>query len=159
MTPRTTRIIYWSSTLLFALPQVWSAFLMLSRAPRMVDTVMDNLGYPGYFMTILGVSKLLGVAAILSIQGWSRIKEWAYAGFTFEVLGAFLSHLTIGDTLLIVSVPLAFLCAQAVSYSTWKKLSPLPDNKTPSMQPSGRPSALGRWPYSERESLRIRGHA
>jgi DoxX-like family len=158
MTPRTNRIIYWISTLLFVLPQVWSAFLMLSRAPRMVDTITSGLGYPSYFLTILGFSKLLGAAAILSIHGWSRVKEWAYAGFTFEVLGAFLSHLAAGDTLLIASVPLTFLAMQATSYSMWKKLAPLPENKVPSLAPSGRPS-LGRWPYSERESIRLRGHA
>lgn len=158
MTPRTTRVVYWISSLLFAAPQVWSAYLMLSRTPWLVDKLSGELGYPGYFLTVLGVSKLLGVATVLTIWGGSRLKEWAYAGLTFEVLGGFLSQLAVNDAWLAVSVPLLQLCVQTISYATWKRLSPVPEPK-PSISPSGRPATLGRWPYSERESLRIRGHA
>jgi len=112
--------IYWIATLLFIVPQGWAAVQYLIEAPRMVHTI-TQLGYPEYFMAILGVAKLLGIAAIAT--GISpTLKEWAFAGFTFDVIGAFASHLGAGDSLAIASVPLGFLAVQLVSYVAWKKL-------------------------------------
>ncbi len=112
--------VYWIATLLFIVPQGWAAVQYLFEAPRMTFTI-TQLGYPEYFMAILGVAKLLGIAAIAT--GISpTLKEWAYAGFTFDVCGAFASHLSAGDSLLIASVPLGFLAVQLVSYVAWKKL-------------------------------------
>lgn len=50
-------------------------------------TFMNNLGYPNYFIPFIGVAKVLGVIAIL-IPGFPRIKEWAYAGLFFDLIGA-----------------------------------------------------------------------
>ena len=121
MNARTTRIVYWTFTALFLIPQIWSALQMMSRAPRMTETITE-LGYPLYVMTLLGTAKLLGAAAILLSDRWPRLKEWAYAGFTFDVIGAFVSHLAHGDSALIVSVPLLFLCAQLISYFAWHRM-------------------------------------
>ena len=123
MTPRTrktTRVVHWIATLLFVVPLVWSGIQYLIEAPRMMET-MRQLGYPVYFTKILGVAKLLGAAALL-YQRWPRLKEWAYAGFTFDLLGAFLSHFSVGDPLLIALVPIGFLLVLAVSYVTWRRM-------------------------------------
>jgi hypothetical protein len=120
MSTKTLRVLYWIATLLFVLPQTWSAVQMLSEAPRMTQTITE-LGYPIYVMKILGVAKLLGAAAIL----YGRIpllKEWAYAGFTFDVIGAFASHIAAGDPFYIALVPLVFFAVQLVSYLLWKRL-------------------------------------
>jgi hypothetical protein len=112
--------IYWIATLLFVMPQGWAAVQYLTEAPRMTQTI-TQLGYPEYFMAILGVAKLLGIAAI--VTGISRtLKEWAYAGFTFDVIGASASHLGAGDAIAIALVPLAFGAVQLVSYLAWRKL-------------------------------------
>lgn len=58
--------------------------------------VMQKLGYPEYFMVIIGIWKLLGVVAVL-IPKYALIKEWAYAGFFFLMSGALLSHALVGD--------------------------------------------------------------
>src|SRR5687768_12677306 len=79
------RALYWIVTLLFVIPQAWSAFQYLLEAPRMTATIV-SLGYPSYFMQILGAAKLLGIAAIV-IGIPPTLKEWAYAGFTFDVCG------------------------------------------------------------------------
>jgi hypothetical protein len=121
MKPKMLRILYWSVTLLFVVPQVWSAIQMLIEAPRMTETIA-GLGYPVYVMKILGVAKLLGAAAIL-YGGFPMLKEWAYAGFTFDVLGAFFSHVSSGDPFYIAAVPLLFLGAQLASYFMWKRLA------------------------------------
>ena len=92
----------------------------LIEAPRMAYTI-TQLGYPEYFMEILGVAKLLGIAAI--VTGISpTLKEWAYAGFTFDTCGAFASHLGAGDSLAVALVPVAFLAVQLVSYFAWRRL-------------------------------------
>ena len=69
-------------------------------------------------MPFLGVAKLLGIAAILS--GRSRVlKEWAYAGFTFDLLLAAYSHLLSGDGVRSV-FPLLMFAVMLVSYWQWK---------------------------------------
>ena len=55
------------------------------------ESFMKDLGYPHYFMVLLGVWKILGAIAIL-IPGYPRLKEWAYAGFFFVMTGAAFSH-------------------------------------------------------------------
>ena len=57
---------------------------------------MAHLGYPSYFLTILGAWKVLGALAILS-PGLPRLKEWAYAGMFFDLSGAVASHALMGD--------------------------------------------------------------
>jgi DoxX-like family len=112
--------LYWITTLLFVVPQGWAAVQYLVEAPRMAH-VIAQLGYPDYFMAILGVAKLLGIAAI--VTGVSpTLKEWAFAGFTFEVCAAFVSHLSAGDPLSVALVPLAFLVVQLASYALWRRL-------------------------------------
>jgi hypothetical protein len=58
---------------------------------------MKHLGYPIYFLTILGIWKLLGVVALLSPK-FPLLKEWAYAGFFFTLSGAAISHIAMGDS-------------------------------------------------------------
>ncbi len=58
--------------------------------------MMTHLGYPGYFLTILGSWKILGVVAVL-IPKFPLLKEWTYAGFFFANSGAVISHLVAGD--------------------------------------------------------------
>lgn len=117
------KALYWVVTLLFIIPQAWSAFQYLMDAPRMSSTIAA-LGYPEYFQHILGVAKLLGVAAIVS-GIFPTLKEWAYAGFTFDVCGALASHVSVGDPAWVVAVPAAFLVVQLGSYGLWKRLEAL----------------------------------
>ncbi len=107
-------ITYWISTGLTAAMMTLSAVLYLTRNPKMMAAFTGHLGYPGYFPTILGVAKLLGLAALLAPR-LGRLKEWAYAGFTFTFIGAFLSHLAVGDTKDAVA-PLVSLVLLAASY-------------------------------------------
>ena len=120
MSAKTLRITYWSVTVLFCVLQAWSAVQYFIEAPKMMATIRE-LGYPVYFIKLLGVAKVLAVAAIL-YGGFPRLKEWAYAGLTFDTLGAAFSHVAAGDPLLIAAVPLAFCAAQLTSYFLWKRL-------------------------------------
>ena len=82
---------------------------------EMQKEAMTALGYPDYLMTILGVAKILGVIALL-IPGVPLLKEWAYAGFTFDLLSAAASHAFVGDALAEIIMPLVILAIAAVSY-------------------------------------------
>src|SRR5258705_13552554 len=94
MTKR-NKIIYWIVTVLLALGMLQSGIFAVLRTKQWVDLV-TGLGYPIYFLTILGIWKILGVIAIL-IPGFKLVKEWAYAGFFFVMTGALVSHLASGN--------------------------------------------------------------
>ena len=89
------KIIYWIATGLLALGMLQSGIFAVLRTKQWTDLV-TSLGYPVYFLTILGTWKILGVIAIL-IPRFKLLKEWAYAGFFFAMTGAFASHLACGD--------------------------------------------------------------
>src|SRR5689334_2738346 len=93
------KIIYWICTIWLALGMVSTGAVQLLRArdgQGGVDMI-SHLGYPIYFVTILGVWKIFGVVALL-IPGFALLKEWAYAGFFFVMSGALISHLAVGDS-------------------------------------------------------------
>ena len=86
-----TKILYWIITGLFAVGILLSAIPQILNVPE-EKIIMNNLGYPGYIIPFLGIAKLLGIIAIL-IPGFSRLKEWAFAGLFFDLIGAIYSHL------------------------------------------------------------------
>src|SRR5580704_15729551 len=89
------KIIYWIATIWLALGMLAGGVQQLLQIGGYVD-ILRHLGYPMYFMSIIGAWKILGVIAIL-IPGFGLLKEWAYAGFFFVMSGAVISHLAIGD--------------------------------------------------------------
>ncbi|EPG66277.1 DoxX family protein [Leptospira wolffii] len=119
---RINKILYWSLTLLVALPMLFSSYLYLSKADKILEG-FGKLGYPVYLINILGTAKLLGAAALL-FPKFPKLKEWAYAGFTFNFIGAFLSHILSGDQ--DFAGPLVFLLINSLSYFYWKKSERVP---------------------------------
>lgn len=85
----------WTITGLMAALMLLSAVPDVLRVPGALS-VFKHLGYPSYLLLFLGTAKMLGVAAVL-VPGFRRIKEWAFAGLTFDVSGALYSHLSVGD--------------------------------------------------------------
>ena len=88
-------LAYWITTGLFAFGLTGSGLMTVSHQPPMV-AAYTHLGYPIYFMTLLGAAKLAGVAAVLA-PGLPRLKEWAYAGFAITIGSALIAHLAVGD--------------------------------------------------------------
>jgi hypothetical protein len=89
------KIIYWVATVLLAFGMLASGLQQVVKTKEMAGMVA-HLGYPPYFMSILGIWKILGVIAIL-VPGFKIVNEWAYAGFFFTMTGALISHLACGD--------------------------------------------------------------
>jgi uncharacterized membrane protein YphA (DoxX/SURF4 family) len=108
------KIIYWISTLWLALGMTSTGIVQLLKMEDDV-TRMTRLGYPVYFLTILGVWKILGVVAVL-VPKFPRLKEWAYAGFFFAMSGAAFSHLAVGDPMTEILPSLLLLFLTAVSW-------------------------------------------
>ena len=119
-TAKTITVTKWIFTLLFAVPLLASGVAYLLTAPPVVEG-MAHLGYPFYFIRFLGIAKILGAVAILA-GIFPRIKEWAYAGFAFNLIGAVYSHLCSGDGPKAI-VPLVILIFGAFSYFYWHKLA------------------------------------
>jgi uncharacterized membrane protein len=94
---KTKLIIYWVATGLMSFGMLASGLAQIFHAKEMVELI-SHIGYPLYFMYIIGVWKILGVIAIL-IPGFKLVKEWAYAGLFFAMTGALVSHLACGDGL------------------------------------------------------------
>ncbi len=92
---KASKIIYWISTVWLALGMLSSGIVQLLKVESEVDFIL-RLGYPSYFLTLLGALKILGVVAIL-IPKFPLLKEWAYAGFFFAMSGAIFSHIAAGS--------------------------------------------------------------
>ena len=109
------KITYWLSTGLVALMALFAGFAYLSGSPQAVQG-FAHVGYPQQLRIILGVAKPLGAIALL-VPGMARLKEWAYAGFTFAWISAFCAHYLAGDGPKAFS-PLVLLVLLAISYLT-----------------------------------------
>ena len=96
MTKR-NKIIYWVTTGLLAFGMLSQGLAQIFHTKGYVDLIIVHLGYPLYFLNIIGVWKILGVIAIL-IPRFKLVKEWAYAGFFFVMSGALFSHIASGDS-------------------------------------------------------------
>lgn len=90
-----TIIIYWIFTGLLAALMLMGSIPDIMSVPSAVD-LFKHLGYPAYLLPFLGIAKLLGVVAIVT-PGFPRLREWAYAGFVFDLSGAMYSSISVGD--------------------------------------------------------------
>ena len=86
LTPRRKIIVYWLTTALVVFELTMGGALDILRVPQ-VRGLIERLGYPAYFLLILGTWKLLGAVALV-IPKFPRLKEWAYAGVLFDLTGA-----------------------------------------------------------------------
>lgn len=108
------RITYWIATIWLASGMLAGGLQQLFQVGGYVQ-IIRHLGYPLYFLSIIGAWKILGVIAIL-IPRFRVLKEWAYAGFFFVMSGAVLSHLAMGDSLKEIFASLTLLILTVVSW-------------------------------------------
>jgi hypothetical protein len=120
MNMKKTRIFYWITTGLLLLMMAFSGISSLISSEKAV-AFFNTMNMPSYLISFLSVAKLLGVLAIL-IPGFPRLKEWAYAGLTFDLVGAVYCNYAVGKPTgewlpIILFVALAF-----ASYFLYHKL-------------------------------------
>ena len=92
---KTKIITYWIATLWASLGVTATAIVQVFGKNAQAAHIA-SLHYPGYFITLIGTWKMLGVIALL-IPKFPLLKEWAYAGFFFLLTGALYSHIAVGD--------------------------------------------------------------
>ena len=124
-TTKRNRIIYWVLTILLVVPGAGGGLVELfTSGPESIVKTMQLLGYPLYLMKILGFAKVLGGLAILTGK-IPRLKEWAYAGFAINFLGATASHVLADDSVNAI-FPFLFFLVLMASYALWYKTSATP---------------------------------
>lgn len=110
------RIIFWIATIFIV---IWEGVMPLSTllfAPQYVNAGTKPLGYPDYFSYALIICKVLGVIAIAIPRVSAKLNEWAYAGLTFSLLFAFISHACVDKNITYMLLPLIVLGILMVSY-------------------------------------------
>ena len=112
------KIIYWIATIWLSLGMLSTGIVQLFKlngdGPGSLSS-MTHLGYPVYFVTLLGIAKILGVITLL-IPKFPLLKEWAYAGFFFMMSGAIFTHFAAGNSTNEVFPPLLLLILTVVSW-------------------------------------------
>lgn len=117
MTKR-NRVIYWIATAWLSLGMISTGAVQLLKlkgdGPGSLES-MTHLGYPVYFVTLLGIAKILGVIAVL-IPKYPLLKEWAYAGFFFMMSGAIFTHIATGNSIAEIFPSLLLLILTVISW-------------------------------------------
>ena len=121
MKPKTINTLYWIFTILFSALMLFSSWSSIVVNEDAVNLIHGMLGYPEYFIPFTGWAKLIGVIVIL-IPGFSRIKEWAYAGLFFDLVAAVYSGIALSGTVdPMMSFMLIWFVPGILSYIFWKK--------------------------------------
>ena len=122
MTTKTTNIIYWISTIIFAGLMIFSAVGGIQPSQQAIQLMHDGLGYPVYFIQFISIAKLIG-SVVLLFPGVNRsVKEWAYAGLFFDLAGAIYSGVASSgkfDPMMLMMV--IWILPGIVSYYYWHK--------------------------------------
>lgn len=113
MTKR-NKIIYWISTIWLSLGMLSTGTVQLLKMDDEVDNI-TRLGYPVYFLTLLGIWKILGVVVVL-IPKFPLLKEWAYAGFFFAMSGATFSRIASGNSINEIAPALLLIILTVISW-------------------------------------------
>jgi uncharacterized membrane protein YphA (DoxX/SURF4 family) len=119
MSRKTINIFYWISTGLILAMMLFSAassFMENADGAKMLAAI----GYRPYVLHLLAVAKVLGVIAILT-PGFPRLKEWAYAGFMFDLIGAAYSFYASGFAFKDWAFMLVLIAILACSYIFYHK--------------------------------------
>ena len=117
---KTNKIIFWvATTLIFLFEGVMPA---LTSQTDMAKEGIRHLGYPEYFGVMLMVFKVLGALALIIPQIPARVKEWAYAGFVIDFIGAFISLAAVDGFKGLTFFPLIVLLVLVISYIYYHKI-------------------------------------
>lgn len=115
------KILFWTTTaIIFIMEGVLPAF---TSQTEMAKEGVRQLGYPAYFGIMLAVFKVLGSIVLILPMAPKRLKEWAYAGFGFDFIAAFVSIWAVMGFGPMLIMPLAFMGILAVSYRSYHRLN------------------------------------
>jgi hypothetical protein len=122
MTLKNAKRIYWTGTVLTSLWFGASGFFELTKNP-IVWNITLQLGYPAYFIYVLGIAKLSGIIVLLIPGKLLRLKEWVFAGIFFDIIFAFASKLSVVGPSGTVDAIVAFTMV-SITYVMFRKIYP-----------------------------------
>jgi uncharacterized membrane protein YphA (DoxX/SURF4 family) len=131
---------YWTTTAVLAAECIVGGAMGALQLSPLRDTA-THLGYPAYFMSILGVW-YVGAGVALLAPRLVRLKEWAYAGLVINYTGAAASHIWTGDTTQKLIGPAVFL---GLTIASWALRPPSRRDLSPARSASGRGRLIGFW--------------
>jgi len=120
---KSAKIIFWISTIIIFLFE--GVMPALTSQTEMAKEGIRHLGYPSYFGIMLTVFKVLGSLAITIPQVPARVKEWAYAGLSFDFISAFISYWAVDGLNMLALFPIVVLAILMVSYIYYHKINSL----------------------------------
>lgn len=121
MNMKTIKILYWVLLVIFCLFHVADGFGGIMKTQAGIDA-MNKLGMPAYLMPFLGTLKILGVIALVQNK-FKTIKEWAFAGFAFTLMGAAVANACAANSQTVfVIMPIGLLAVLLLIYYCWRKL-------------------------------------
>lgn len=122
------KIIFWAATIIIFLMEGLMPLSTLVFTPEYFNVGTKPLGYPDYFAYTLIVFKVLGATSLLVPKLHPRIKEWAYAGLTFNLIFAIISHIVVDKNIGYILMPVVVLAILALSYISSHKLNSISKN-------------------------------
>jgi len=120
---KSAKIIFWISTIIIFLFE--GVMPALTSQTELAKEGIRHLGYPAYFGMMLTVYKVLGSLAITIPQVPKRVKEWAYAGLSFDFISAFISYWAVDGLNMLALFPIVVLAILMVSYIYYHKINSL----------------------------------
>ncbi len=123
MTVKTTNILYWIFTIIFAGLMIFSAVPNVGPNEQSIEIFHKGLGYPIYFIQLIGIAKIIGSIAILMPFLGRSIKEWAYAGLFIDLFAAVYSGIAVANGKVDPAMfgILIWIVPGILSYIFWKK--------------------------------------
>ena len=118
-----TEIIYRTGNMLLAMWFGASGFMEVTKNPLVWERTIQ-MGYRPYFITTLGIAKIIGVMVLLIPNKLHWLKEWVFAAFFFDVIFAFISGYAFGGTAEIIKPVIAFILI-LITYLLFRKVNPL----------------------------------
>ena len=113
---KTNKIIFWAATIIIFLFEGLMPLSTILFAQQYVTAGTKPLGYPDYFAYALIICKVLGATALILPMLSGKVKEWAYAGLSFSLIFAVISHVAVDGFLLVSFFPFVILAILGISY-------------------------------------------
>lgn len=117
------KIIFWISTSIIFLVEAVMPLSTLLFVHEYFNAGTKPLGYPDYFAYALIICKILGATVIMLPKLPSKLREWAYAGLTFNLIFAMISHIVVDKNITYILMPLVIGLILAMSYFYSRKIN------------------------------------
>lgn len=115
------KIIYWTVTGILIAALLTSTIPSILMMDYAVEHFTNYLGYPKYFLIFTGITKMLGIIGLF-IPKYPKVKEWIYAGLTFDLIGAIYSAASVHEPFLSYLFIVVALLLLIISYIYFQKI-------------------------------------